>query len=137
MLRAVVDTNVLFTGLTKQGADASVVDAWVGRRFLPCVSTALALEYESVMLRKLGPSKQQTAMEALQALLARCHYTPIRFRYRPASRDPGDDHVVECVLNSQSMLVTRNVRDFQEPSRQLGFRVLQPPAFLELLRKEN
>lgn len=76
-------------------------------------------------------------MQALQALLTRCQYTPIRFRYRPASVDPGDDFVVECVLNSQAMLVTSNLRDFRGPSRQLGFRTLLPTAFTELLRKEN
>lgn len=137
MFRAVVDTNVLFTGLTRLGEEASVIDAWVGRRFLPCVSTSLALEYESVIQRKLGLAKRETALEALQALLSRSQYTPIRFRYRPSSHDPGDDHVVECVLNSQSILVTSNIRDFREPSRQLGFQVLQPSAFLEVLRKEN
>ena len=41
MLRAVVDTSVLFEGLTHLGAPAQVIDAWVAGDFLPCVSTAL------------------------------------------------------------------------------------------------
>ena len=49
VVRAVIDTNVLFEGLTRTGAAASVVDAWVSRRFQPCISTALALEYQEVL----------------------------------------------------------------------------------------
>ena len=136
MLRAVVDTNVLFEGLTRHGAAGEILDAWVAGRFRPCVSTALALEYEDVLQRKLGASKGDRARKALQALLARSQYVPIRFTYRPASPDPSDDLVVDCVLNSQSVLVTNNVKDFQRPAQELGFQIRRPPDFLELLRKE-
>jgi predicted nucleic acid-binding protein len=54
VIRAVIDTNVLFEGLTKLGPAASVVDAWAQKLFQPCVSTALALEYQEVLERKLA-----------------------------------------------------------------------------------
>lgn len=136
MIRAVVDTNVLFEGLTHLGPAAEVVDAWVSRRFLPCVSTALALEYQDVLSRKLKPTRSEKSLMALQALLVRCEYVPIYYTYRPASRDPGDDFVVDCVLNSRSLLVTSNVRDFVEASQKLGFQILQPSEFVVLLGKE-
>jgi predicted nucleic acid-binding protein len=136
VIRAVVDTNVLFEGLTHLGPAAEVVDAWASRRFSPCVSTALALEYQDVLTRKLGPTRGERSLMALQALLVRCEYVPIYYTYRPASRDPGDDFIVDCVLNSRSLLITRNVRDFAEASRRLGFRVLQPSEFMVFLREE-
>ena len=135
MLRAVVDTNVLFEGVTHLGPAAEVLDAWVAGDFQPCVSTALALEYQDVLGRKLGPSRVETALKALQALLARAQYVPIWYTYRPASRDPGDDHVIDCVVNSQSMLITSNIRDFREPARTLRFAVLRPPDFLRVLKE--
>lgn len=133
MLRAVVDTNVLFEGLTHLGPAAEVIDAWVAGKFEPCVSTALALEYEDVLARKLRPGRGEAALKALQALLARARYVPIYYSRRPASPDRGDDLVVDCVLNSQSVLITANVRDFQEPARQWGFAVLRAPDFLRIL----
>jgi len=136
VLRAVVDTNVLFEGLTHLGASAKVVDAWAARRFRACVSTALALEYQDVLARKLSPLRGEAALMALQALLDRCEHVPIFFSYRPASRDPGDDFVVDCVVNGRALLVTNNGRDFLEASRQLGFLVLRPERFLVLLNKE-
>jgi predicted nucleic acid-binding protein len=136
VLRAVIDTNVIFEGLTHLGPSAKVVDAWVGRRFWPCVSTALAFEYQDVLARKLAGDRGETALMAVQALLARSEYVPIFFSYRPASRDPGDDFIVDCVLNSRSVLVTQNIRDFSSASRQLGFPVLRPEEFVTLLDKE-
>jgi predicted nucleic acid-binding protein len=135
VIRAVIDTNVLFEGLTHLGPSAEVIDAWVANRFRPCVSTALALEYQDVLARKLAPSRGNGALMALQALLTRCEYVPIYYSYRPASRDPGDDFVVDCVLNSHSVLVTQNVRDFAAVCRELGFRVFRPSEFLTELGK--
>lgn len=74
---------------------------------------------------------------ALQALLLRSEYVPIYYSYRPASRDPGDDFIVDCVLNSRALLVTSNIRDFSEASRQLGFKVLQPSEFIQFLAEER
>ena len=115
-IRAVVDTNVLLEGLTRRGAAAEVVDAWVTGRFQPCVSTALTLEYQDVLARKLNPFRGRRALSILQALLARCEFVPIYFSYRPASRDPGDDLVIDCVLNSQA--------------------ILRPPEFLALVSED-
>lgn len=133
MERATIDTNVLMEGLTTLGPAGEVVDAWAGRRFQPCVSTALALEYESVLQRKLNPRRWALVTRALQALLSRCTWVPIVWTWRPISPDPADDLVVDCVFNSRSLLVTRNARDFREPARRLGFTVLTPEAFLKRL----
>jgi predicted nucleic acid-binding protein len=133
-IRAVVDTNVLFEGLTHLGPAAEIVDAWAARRFRPCVSTALALEYQDVLARKLSPIRGEAALMALQALLVRCDYVPIYYSYRPASRDPGDDLVVDCVLNSRAVLITNNTSDFTLASRQLGFRIFQPREFIPYIQ---
>jgi predicted nucleic acid-binding protein len=137
VLRAVIDTNIVFEGLTHRGSSAQVLDAWVARHFQPCVSTALALEYHSVLARKLVPARGERALMALQGLLIRCEYVPIYFSYRPASSHPGDDLIVDCVMNSRSLLVTHNVRDFAGASRNLGFPIFRPADFLRLIREET
>lgn len=136
MIRAVIDTNVLFEGLTHRGPAAEVIDAWVARQFQPCVSTALVFEYQDVLARKLGPARAEEALLAIQALLDRCEHVLLYFSYRPASRDPGDDLVVDCVLNGGAVLVTENLRDFEQPARKLGFQVFRPVDFIALLRRE-
>ena len=137
LVRAVVDTNVVFEGLTHLGPAAEVIDAWVDRRFQPCVSTALAFEYQDVLERKLSPIRGESILMALQALLIRCEYVPIYYSYRPSSRDPGDDMIVDCVLNSRAALITSNVKDFSSPSKNLGFRIFQPSEFIAYMKGDE
>jgi len=87
------------------------MDAWVVRRFVPCVSTALALEYEEVLGSRFSVTRRDTVLAALQALLSRAEYFPIISRVRPMSPDPDDDFVIECAYNASALLVTHNTRD--------------------------
>ncbi len=135
MLRAVIDTNILFEGLTKAGSCSDVVDAWVGKEFVPCVSTALALEYEEVLTNKLGPAKSKHGTGALQALLNRAEWIPIYRRVRPVSGDPDDDFVLECAFNGSALVVTRNLKDLKVGEEVLGLQVWSPEQFIDELRR--
>ena len=134
--RAVIDTNVLFEGLARRGAAGAVIDAWVARRFTPCVSTALALEYEEVLMSKFGEPKRQHVAGALQALLDRAEFVPVPTPARPISPDPDDDMVIECALGARATIVTRNTRDFLAAEQALGLVVLTPEAFITRLGEE-
>ena len=120
MIRAVIDTNILFEGLSNRGPCGKVLDAWVARRFVPCVSTALALEYEEVLANKFSALRRESVLAALQARLTRAEYVPIISRVRPMSPDPDDDFVIECAYNAGALLVTHNTREFE---RVAGLRV--------------
>jgi predicted nucleic acid-binding protein len=55
LLRVVIDTNVVFEGLTKQGgASGLIIDAWLAGLIVVCVSNTLAYEYDDVLSRKLA-----------------------------------------------------------------------------------
>ena len=52
MMRIVLDTSVLVAGLRSQlGASNRVLIGVAGRRCTPLVTTAIFLEYESILLR--------------------------------------------------------------------------------------
>ncbi len=135
MLRAVVDTNVVFEGLTHHGASGQVMDAWLEHRFIPCVSTALVLEYEEVLRSKLGTRKRALALNALPALLDRAEYVPITLRVRPISRDADDDMVIECAFSARASIVTSNRRDFLGAQHALGIAVFSAEEFLDALEE--
>jgi predicted nucleic acid-binding protein len=135
MLRAVIDTNIVFTGLTSRGPCGDVMDAWVGRRFLPCVSTALALEYEATLTNKLGDRKRPHALGALQALLDRAEFIPISTRIRPLSPDADDDRIIECAWSAGAPLVTLNRRDLAIAEQVLGIPVISPTEFLKRMEE--
>ena len=70
MIRAVIDTNVVFEGLTKRdSAGALILRAWWSGVFQACVSLALQYEYYDVLSRMLSPPRWQRVQPALGSLL--------------------------------------------------------------------
>jgi predicted nucleic acid-binding protein len=137
MLRAVIDTNVLFEGLTDgEGDDALIVDAWYQKLFQPCVSDTLAYEYYDVLNRKLSVRRWNEIRFALTRLISDAEFVPIHFRWRPVARDIGDDHLVDCAMNASACVVSHNIRDLRPAQTQLGLTVFEPVEFLERLLED-
>jgi predicted nucleic acid-binding protein len=134
LLRIVVDTNVVFEGLTKQGgASGLIIDAWLAGLTVVCVSNALAYEYQDVLSRKLSEARWSKLQPVLGQILSIAHYTNIYFSWRPTSPDAGDDLVIDCAMNAGAIVVTSNIRDFQSAKESLGLRVLTPVQFVSVL----
>jgi len=136
--RIVVDTNVVFEGLTKQGgACGLVIEAWLGGLFQPCVSNALAYEYLDVLVRKLSPLRWESTRLLYQELLNEAEFVTVYYRWRPISKDPGDDHVIDCAMNAGAAVVTGNLKDFTLAESQLGLKVLSPLDFVLYLTRST
>ena len=126
-LRVVIDTNVIFEGLTKQGGAAGlVIDAWLAGLLTVYVSNALAYEYVDVLSRKLSEKRWQTLRPVLGKLLDLGQFAEIYYSWRPTSPDPGDDLVVDCAMNTGATVITSNLRDFRNAEASLGLRVMTP-----------
>jgi predicted nucleic acid-binding protein len=134
LLRVVIDTNVVFEGLTKQGgASGLIVDAWLAGLVVVCVSNALAYEYDDVLSRKLAPERWVLLKPLLGKLLSIAEYTSIYFSWRPTSPDPGDDLAIDCAMNAGAIIVTSNLKDFRSARDSLGLRVMTPVEFVTTL----
>jgi predicted nucleic acid-binding protein len=132
--RVVVDTNVVFEGLTKQGGAAGlVVDAWLVGLLEVCVSNAIAYEYADVLSRKLSLARWQKLQPVLGTLLALASFTTIYYSWRPSSPDPGDDSVIDCAMNASATVITSNVRDFQRAREALNLPVMTPQHLVTIL----
>jgi predicted nucleic acid-binding protein len=114
LLRVVIDTNVVFEGLTKKGGAAGlIIDGWLTQLFDVYISNALALEYIDVLSRKLSNDRWLEVKPILGTLLNQAQFTYIYFSWRPTSPDAGDDLVVDCGMNANAIVITSNVRDFR------------------------
>ena len=132
--RVVLDTNVLFEGLTKKESSCGLlVDVWLAELIQVCVSDALAYEYVDVLSRKFSPAKWLNTQTALKTLLLKANFTSIHYTWRPASPDPGDDLVIDCAMNANALLVTSNKKDFLRAQTELGLVVMAPLEFMAIL----
>ena len=138
ILRVVIDTNVMFEGLTKQGGAAGlVIDAWLAGLFQVHVSNALAYEYEDVLSRKFSVVRWQELKPVLGTLLNRAQFTTIYYSWRPTSPDANDDQVVDCAMNASAIVITFNLRDFKNASQSLGLQVMSPTELVTKLAPEG
>ena len=125
--RVVVDTNVVFEGLTKSGGAAGlIIDAWFAGLLQVYVSNALAYEYSGVLSHKLSEERWQCLQAVLGTLLLKTQFVSIYYTWRPISPDPGDEHVIDCAMNSGATVITSNVRDFDMAKESLGLSVITP-----------
>lgn len=134
MDRVVLDTNVVFEGVTQRdSAPGLLVESWLNGLFLGCVSNALAYEYLDVLSRKVNPKRWATVRHLLGAMLRQAEFIEIHFSWRPMSPDPSDDAVIDCGMNAAATVVTRNIRDFRVAHRELGLPVFSPESYLDNL----
>lgn len=133
-IRFVIDTNVVFEGLTQRGgAPGLLIDAWYAELFSAYVTTALGYEYLDVLSRKLSSDRWNRLQPALAELLRLSNLVTVHYSWRPISPDVGDNHVVDCVMNAGTSLVTSNLKDFRMAEGTLGMSVLTPAEAAALL----
>ena len=135
--RIVIDTNIIFEGLTKKGGAAGlIVDAWLAGLLDVRISNALAYEYVDVLSRKLSETRWQKIKPVVGQLLSKSEFVDIYFSWRPSSPDPGDEHVIDCAMNVGAIVVTSNLSDFRSAENTLGLQVIEPVEFVKQFVEE-
>ncbi len=106
------------------------------------VSSPLFWEYQAVLGRREHLVAAEWSMADLDVLLdaVAAVLSPVRlaFLWRPATRDPDDDMVLETAVNGQaSMIVTFNVHDFKVAAARFALTVMRPGDAMRFLMGES
>jgi putative PIN family toxin of toxin-antitoxin system len=137
-LKAVVDTNVLVSGLINlQHAPGRIVDMIRTRTLQLTVDDRILAEYQSVLLGKrlrkwVG---EEDARDLLAFLFLDSEHV-VADRFVAGLPDPGDAPFLEVALAGRIPLITGNRRHFPEPLCQ-GHCILSPSEFLQSLHGCN
>jgi len=140
VLRIVLDTSVVVAALrTRLGAGNAVLRLVAQKRVVALATPPLFLEYEDVLKRPehqlvhgLTPEAVDQFLTELAALL---EPVEVHFQWRPQSRDPNDEMVLEAAINGQAnALVTYNIKDFAEAGERFRISVLRPGDLLKKVK---
>ena len=141
-LRVVLDTNVLVAASrSRLGASFQILASLRQGKFVALASVPLMLEYEAVLNRPehlaCGGRTVMMTADFLDALCLFMEPVHLFYLWRPQTRDPADDMVLETALNGRAnALVTLNMGDFAAADR-FGLSVLTPGVFLRQLQEED
>jgi len=140
-VRLVLDTDVVVAGMrSPSGASAAILRAARQGRATLLVSVGLAIEYEAVCCRAehqaaAGLSDGEVDI-FVTAVIAMAEPVETHFLWRPQLRDPGDEMVLETVVNGLAeALVTFNTRDFGSVPSRFGLEVLLPREATARIRR--
>lgn len=142
-MRIVLDTNVVIAALrSSRGASAELLRLAVRKRVTLVGSLSLALEYLDVCERTTSwqgtNATQADAKRFVDEVVALLDPVDIRFRWRPSTPDPGDEHILETALNGGAeAIVTFNMRDFAEAGTRFGLPVMTPADTLRALERTD
>ena len=135
--RAVMDTNVLYAAFySRIGASFEIFQRLRLGEWTAVLSNHLVHEYEEI----LKASRDEFGLsltdvdELLYAICARGEEWQLAHGWEPVLSDPDDEPLIQLAVESgANRIVSHNLRHLL-PARDLGIDLLQPAAFLAILR---
>lgn len=112
----VIDTNCLIQMMSKRSPYRPIWDAFLGRRFVLCVSNEILDEYQEII------ELHTTAQIAENVILlimnsSNVNYVDPRFRLQLITLDPDDNKFVDCAFASGADYIVSEDSHFEVLSR--------------------
>ena len=139
--RVVLDSSIIVAALrTRHGAANAVLRLVAKRRLVALATPPLFLEYEDVLKRPEQQLAHGLTIEEVDRFLgelaALLEPVEIHFQWRPQSRDPSDEMVLEAAINgSADALVTYNVAGFRSSGERFGIPIVLPADVLRKVKQ--
>ena len=132
-IKAILDTNVIVSGIFWKGAPFEILEAWQKRRFLLAVSLPILNEYRRVldeMTKKRPSSVLGSILEVIE--LHSEMVEPVSFT-RTVCSDPDDDKFLEAAVAADADYVVSGDAALLSLKSHHGIRIVRPAQFLKLL----
>jgi putative PIN family toxin of toxin-antitoxin system len=138
MIRAVVDTNVLVSGLlSARGNSRQIINAWLAGRFVMLASSEIIAEALRVLeyseIRSRISISQETLTDFRLALVTLTERVPGRLLLSGVCRDPHDDMFITCAVEGRAAYIVSNDPDLLTLGSYQDIPIISPARFLEIL----
>jgi uncharacterized protein len=135
-VRAVLDTNVVVSGLFFGGVPRTILDLLARGAFELALSPAILEEYQRVYERLASQHPDLQSFQPVLEVLAYGNLLPDPDVEISITRDPDDDKFLVCARSAEAVVVSGD-RDLLDASGWAGVEVLTPRAFLTLLTSQG
>lgn len=134
----VIDTNCLIQMLSKRSPYRAIWDAFLGQKFILCVSNEILDEYQEII------EQQTTAQIAENVVLLimnslNVNYVDPHFRLELITSDPDDNKFVDCAFAGGADYIVSEDAHFNilKKTPFPVFNILTMDDFMEKLRQSN
>lgn len=137
-IRAVLDTNVLISGLiSASGPPRQIIDSWLAREFTLVTSPYLIEEVHHVLTYPRIASRLKLSEHELMVLFDKLvSLAEVELKIVPlpgVTRDPKDDAVIACAFASKADYVVSGDQDILVLHAYEGIQMIAPVGFLDIL----
>lgn len=137
MLRIVLDTNVLISGLLHAGKSKELVDEALEGRVLILCSRQILSEFERVISRekfKLTKKQQLTIFQFVNRLP---RHVKVRSRFKVIKEDLTDNMILNCAYDGRADYIVSGDKHLLNLKEFKGVKILSVAGILEILTKET
>jgi uncharacterized protein len=134
-IKAILDTNVLISGVFWKGPPFEILKAWQEQRFRLAVSPPILDEYRRVLdeMMKKRPLPVLTSILRIIDLHSEM-VEPVSFS-KPVCSDPDDDKFLEAALAAHAGYVVSGDATLLKVKQYRGIAITRPTQFLDLLSR--
>lgn len=135
MHNVVIDTNVFISGILFGGNPRKIIEGWLKKQFIFCLSPELKAEILSKLQRKfLLPQSSITTIE--NALDIYCHkYLPTQ--HVNICTDRNDNFLLDLADESQAMYIITGDKKVLALKNHNKTLIISPKTFVDLLDNES
>jgi len=131
MMRIVLDTNVLMSGIFWAGNPGKILEAWSQHKVKLIFSEEILDEYIRVgnLLAKKYPKIDTSPFIDLLTVFGEVH-NPVQLN-KPISQDPDDDKFIAVAIAAKCTCIVSGDIDLLAVDGAYGIRILKPAEFVK------
>jgi putative PIN family toxin of toxin-antitoxin system len=136
VIRAVVDTNVLSSGLTRStGSPRLVIDFWTDEAFELVVSEHILTELERTLANRYFQNliSQTEASDMVNKLRQKAMVTPLSSQVSGVATHPEDDLVLATAVSGNAQFLVTGDRQLLKLRDYKGIRIVDAAEFLVIV----
>lgn len=138
MIRAVLDTNTIISGIGWSGPPRAILDSAIAGDFILLLSPALLDEARRVLAYpRLRGLPQARVQEVIALLPFIAHVVEPEETLNIVQRDPSDNRVLECALAGEASHIVSGDDHLLSLKSFRKIPIMAPSAFLKVLRQQR
>ncbi len=140
MIKIVVDTNIIFSGIFFQGVPGRILEDILNGVYQIVLSEAIVSEYREVIIRYAKKKKVldfKAPLEIIDLLISEAFFVDADGIITPACADPDDIKFLQVAMASKSKYLISGDKHLLDVGKYIGGRVIKAQDFLVYMAENH